>query len=84
MCVRTIPTYRVYRLYDNLGEPERAPHRRVECDQGSLAVGAILASLSVRTTTDIFRVGGKNLGMLDASGGSLALLFVDRTSGAGL
>ena len=52
--------------------------------QGSLAVGAILASLSVRTTTDIFRVGGKNLGMLDASGGSLALLFVDRTSGAGL
>ena len=41
----------------------------------SLAVGMILASLSVRTTAGLFRVGGRDLGMLDASGESLALLF---------
>ena len=42
--------------------------------QGSLAVGTILASLSVRTTVGLFRVGRRDLG--DASGESLALLFV--------
>ena len=37
---------------------------------------AILASLSVRTTAGLFRLGGRDLGVLDASGESLALLFV--------
>ena len=37
---------------------------------------AILASLSVRTTAGLFRVWGRDLGVLDASGESLALLFV--------
>ena len=44
--------------------------------QGSLAVGTILASLSVRTTVGLFRVGRQDRGVLDASGESLALLFV--------
>jgi len=44
--------------------------------KGSLAVGTILASLSVRTTAGLFRVGGRDLGMLYASRESLALLFV--------
>ena len=35
-----------------------------------------LVSLSVRTTVGLFRVGGRDLGVLDASGESLALLFV--------
>ena len=39
-----------------------------------LAVGTILASLSVRTTAGLFRVGGQDLGVLEAE--SLALLFV--------
>ena len=36
----------------------------------------ILASLSVRTTLGHFRVGGQDLGKLDASRELLALLFV--------
>ena len=44
--------------------------------QGSLAVGTILASLSVRTTVGLFRVGGRDLGVLNATRESLALLFV--------
>jgi len=39
-------------------------------------VGTILASLSVRTTAGLFRVGGRDLGVLDASEESLALLFL--------
>ena len=42
--------------------------------QESLAVGTILASLSVRTTAGLFHVGGRDLGVLEAE--SLALLFV--------
>ena len=49
---------------------------RVYKRKGSFAVGTILASLSVRTTAGLFRVGGRDLGVLDASGESLALLFV--------
>ena len=64
------------------------PHRRVNqvtvCTvapfvykrKGSFAVGTILASLSVRTTAGLFRVGGRDLGVLDTSRESLALLFV--------
>jgi len=44
--------------------------------KGSFAVGTILASLSVRTTAGLFRVGERDLGVLDASGEPLALLFV--------
>jgi len=43
---------------------------------GCFAVGPILASLSVRKTAGLFRVGRRDLGVLDASGESLALLFV--------
>jgi len=39
-------------------------------------VGTILASLSVRTTAGLFCVGGRDLGVLDASEESLALLFL--------
>ena len=49
---------------------------RVYKRQGSLAVGTILASLSVRTTAGLLRVGGRDLGVLDTSGESPALLFV--------
>jgi len=41
-----------------------------------LAVGTILASLSVRTTAGLFRVGGRDRGVPDASGESLELLFL--------
>jgi len=41
-----------------------------------LAVRTILASLSVRTTVGHLRVGGWDLGMLDASAESLAHLFL--------
>jgi len=44
--------------------------------QGIFAVGTILASLSVRTTMGLFRVGGRDLGVLNATRESLALLFV--------
>ena len=49
---------------------------RVYKRKGSFAVGTILASLSVRTTAGLFRVGRQDLGVLDASRESLALLFV--------
>jgi len=49
---------------------------RVYKRKGSFAVGTVLASLSVRTTADLFHVGRRDLGMLDASGESLAVLFV--------
>ena len=39
-------------------------------------VGTILASLSVQTTAGLFRVEGRDLGVLDASRESLALLFL--------
>ena len=63
------PTQTSYRLYGTicLGV--------YKC-QGSLSAGMILASLSVRTTLGHFRVGGRDLGKLDASRELLALLFV--------
>ena len=59
-----------YRLYSVSGTVCLGVYKR----QGSLAVGTILASLSVRTTAGLFRVGGQDLGVLEAE--SLALLFV--------
>ena len=68
------------------------PHRRVNqvttCTvclrvykrKGSFAVGTILASLSVRKTMGLFRVGGQDLGVLDTSGVTCTSLC---TSGAG-
>ena len=59
-----------YRLYSVSGTVCLGVYKR----QGPLAVGTILASLLVRTTAGLFRVGGRDLGVLEAE--SLALLFV--------